>query len=280
MKELTLAELQHESLKILEEVHDFCVSRGIRYSIAYGTLIGAVRHGGFIPWDDDIDIVMPRPDYDRFFKEFSSETLAAVSENDKKSLLAFGRVYDTGRTTCETLIPHEKNYHGGVWIDVFPLDGASDSPEKFSADVTRLKKLWRRQIRCRRAKIPITRLFRLCGNYYKEFLIISAIKFSSVGNFLLKRANEEIIRIDRAIPWGITDSWAQISCLDCGDRDYHRMEDFTSVVKIKFENREFLAMNGYDAVLRRIYGDYMQLPPEEDRVPKQGFIHFYWKTYD
>ena len=56
------------------------------------------------------------------------------------------------------------------------------------------------------------------------------------------------------------------------------MEDFTSVVKMKFENREFLAMNGYDAVLRRIYGDYMQLPPEEDRVPKQGFIHFYWKN--
>ena len=277
MKELTLPEIQQVSLGILQEVHDFCVSRGIRYSIAYGTLIGAVRHGGFIPWDDDIDIVMPRPDYDRFFAEFTSKTLLAVSEKDKDSYLAFGRVYDIVRTTCETLIPHEKNYSGGVWIDIFPLDGAPDDFGEFSSRADKLKKLWRTQIRCRCSKNSFRGLRRLCSNY-KDFLWFSAIKLSCTGDLLLKKANAEIADIDRQIPWGTTGHWAQICCLDCGDRDYHNAEDFTSVVKLKFEGREFLAMNGYDSVLRKIYGDYMQLPPEKDRKPKQGFLHFYWKN--
>ncbi|MBO7366829.1 MAG: LicD family protein [Bacteroidales bacterium] len=276
MRKLTLAELQQVSLDILKEVHDFCIAREIRYSLAYGTLIGAVRHKGFIPWDDDVDIVMPRPDYDRFFAEFSSPSLSAIKEGSKESYLAFGRVYDKERTVCDTLIPHGKNYKGGVWIDIFPIDGASDNFEEFSAEAASLKKLWRTQIRCRCSKTSFKGLFRLCDNY-KDFLWFTAIKLSCAGNFILRKANAEIIRSDRQIPWGATGHWAQISCLDGGDKDYHRTEDFSSTVILPFEGHEFLAMNGYDNVLRHIYGDYMQLPPEEDRKPKQGFVHFYWK---
>ena len=68
MQELTLKELQQASLDILKDVHSFCEANQIQYSIAYGTLIGALRHKGFIPWDDDVDIVMPRPDFERFCK--------------------------------------------------------------------------------------------------------------------------------------------------------------------------------------------------------------------
>ena len=276
MKELTLPDIQHVSLDILQEVHDFCVSRGIRYSIAYGTLIGAVRHKGFIPWDDDIDIVMPRPDYDRFFAEFTSETLLAVSEKDKDSYLAFGRVIDTARTSCETLIPHSKSGRGGVWIDVFPLDGATDSPEEFSSLIARLKKLWIIQLRCRCSKTSWRGLFKLCTDL-KGLLIFAAVKLSCLSGVMLRKANRALIAADRALPWGSTGHFAQMSVIDVGSKDYHNNEVFSSTVKLGFEGREFLAMNGYDALLRKIYGDYMQLPPEEDRVPKQGFVDFYWK---
>lgn len=276
MKELTLPEIQQVSLGILQEVHDFCVSRGIRYSIAYGTLIGAVRHKGFIPWDDDIDIVMPRPDYDRFFAEFTSKTLVAVSEKDEDSYLAFGRVIDTARTSCETLIPHSKSGRGGVWIDVFPLDGATDSPEEFSSLIGRLKKLWIIQLRCRCAKNSWRGLFKLFTDF-KGLLIFTVVKLSCLSGLILRKANRALIAADRAIPWGATGHFAQMSVIDAGSKDYHEIEVFSSTVRLNFEGHVFLAMNGYDAFLRKIYGDYMQLPPEEDRVPKQSFIHFYWK---
>lgn len=73
MKEMTLREVQLFELDILKDVHEFCMANHINYSLAYGTLIGAIRHKGFIPWDDDIDIVMPRPDYDRFCRTYKSQ---------------------------------------------------------------------------------------------------------------------------------------------------------------------------------------------------------------
>ena len=73
MKEMTLREVQLFELDILKDVHEFCMANHINYSLAYGTLIGAIRHKGFIPWDDDRDIVMPRPDHDRFCRTYKSE---------------------------------------------------------------------------------------------------------------------------------------------------------------------------------------------------------------
>ena len=73
MKEIKSDEMRNVQLDILQKVHDFCMSHGIRYTLAFGSLLGAVRHGGYIPWDDDIDIAMLRPDYERFRKEFKDD---------------------------------------------------------------------------------------------------------------------------------------------------------------------------------------------------------------
>ena len=75
MKEMSLREVQLGCFEILKDVHVFCVSNNIRYSLAYGTLLGAIRHKGFIPWDDDIDIIMPKPDYDRFCKHINHKPI-------------------------------------------------------------------------------------------------------------------------------------------------------------------------------------------------------------
>ena len=109
MKELTLKEIQQYGLDVLLHVHEFCVAHDIPYSLAYGTLIGAVRHKGFIPWDDDIDIIMTRENFDRFLRVYqSSGDFLLVSPNDKKSYLAFARVCDMKNSEIVTRSPWSK----------------------------------------------------------------------------------------------------------------------------------------------------------------------------
>ena len=122
-KNISVEELKMLQLKILDSIDDFCKKNEIQYFLFSGTLIGAVRHKGYIPWDDDVDICMKRKDYDRFFAEFNQQrqdTLKAIStETEKDYYLASGKVIDTA-----TVIEEENNYAMliGVYVDVFPMD--------------------------------------------------------------------------------------------------------------------------------------------------------------
>lgn len=122
-KDISVEELKMIQLKILDSIDDFCKKNGMQYFLFSGTLIGAVRHKGYIPWDDDVDICMKRKDYDRFFAEFNQQrqdTLKAIStETEKDYYLASGKVIDTA-----TVIEEENNYAMpiGVYVDVFPMD--------------------------------------------------------------------------------------------------------------------------------------------------------------
>ena len=151
-RQLGLKDIQRVSLDILKDVHAFCISNGINYSLAYGTMLGAVRHKGFIPWDDDIDIIMPRPDYERFKKSFkSSKGNVLVTEDE--SYIAFSRVCDTQRTmTGKSLWPWSKK-ELGLWIDIFPLDAVENDKQKFHDKIQRLESLSTKQIKARNAKV-------------------------------------------------------------------------------------------------------------------------------
>lgn len=122
MKEMSLREIQLFSLEILKDVHDFCISNDINYSLAYGTLLGAIRHKGFIPWDDDIDIVMPCPDYERFCKIYRSKKWRLFSPVNNDCYLNYSRVCDLDKTWVLSL-PWCKESPTGLWIDIFPIDG-------------------------------------------------------------------------------------------------------------------------------------------------------------
>ena len=120
--------LHQRILRILMAVDKTCRENQLRYYIWAGTMIGAVRHKGFIPWDDDIDIAMPRPDYERFIahsKEWLPQPYEFVcAENDPRYPLPFGKVQDASTTLIERTHLH---YLGGIYIDVFPIDGVPNS---------------------------------------------------------------------------------------------------------------------------------------------------------
>lgn len=270
MQELTLKELQQVSLEILKDVHAFCVANNITYSIAYGTLIGALRHKGFIPWDDDVDIVMPRPDYERFCKNYCSDNLRLIYYgNDKTALAAFARVVECYKTDYQTERPWTVQ-RSGVWIDIFPLDGVLDQ-EEYSHRYSRMKRISWFVYKFRRQNHHITS----SDSWWSKTKTIIAKLIGLHGllpSALLKRTVAMMTKCD----YETCTEYGQMSCLDDGPIIFSK-EDFQDTVLLDFEDTQFCAMNGYDKVLRQVYGDYMQMPPEDKRVPKQYWIKFYWK---
>lgn len=271
-RELTLKELQKEGLKILKEVHAFCEKNDIMYSVAYGTLIGTIRHQGFIPWDDDIDIIMYRADYDRFCDTFVSERYKlAARPSDDNCLLAFARVYDDKTTFSDAVAPWYCK-EAGVFIDVFPIDFVTDNEEDFRQQHAIMLQYWKKSVTARAA----------LGRFRKDKpwifnLKLMAKKLLYWGSTPAKKMIDMQIRMafdsNQAKP---TSHWSQLSCLD--GYEYLNCSDFTNTSLFPFEDMEVRVMNGYHNVLTECFGDYMQLPPVEKRKGHcEGMTMFYWK---
>ena len=132
MKKMTNNDIQNVCLELTKEFHRFCTKNHLRYTLAYGTLIGAIRHKGFIPWDNDVDIIMPRPDYNKFVELYQdNENYSVIAPEKGNSLLAYGRLVENKRTLIVTLT-HWANKDTGIWIDIFPFDGVEDDEFSFN----------------------------------------------------------------------------------------------------------------------------------------------------
>ena len=274
MKKLTLKELQAFALEMLKDVAAFCEKSGIRYSLGYGTLLGAVRHKGFIPWDDDIDVMMPRGDYERFRQEYSSDSFRFVDcRNTPGCYIAFGRVCDFERTEARTSIPWLQT-GSGVWIDIFPVDRVPDDRERFERIYDSMLTLMKFNVGIRRVHTVST----------KKLPVRSKMRI-----WLLKHTHPRLLKRDPADIVKDMDSligtvsreeshhYSQLCCPDYGALEYYSEEDIDEYVRLPFEDGEFLVWKGYDRILRDSYGDYLQLPPENKRKPLQNYISFYWK---
>ena len=260
MTAITIDELRTIQLDLLRKTADFCEENGIRYFLCGGTLIGAIRHKGYIPWDDDIDIAMPRPDYDRFVKIFNRpENYCQVVNLDTNSKYAcpFAKVFDN-RT-----ILNELHYPGdtfGVYIDVFPADGIKS--------VSQIKKimLLRKFLNTKRA------------NYYRR--TISKKIINTFGKLLLLPFSAHTIATwmdneARKYEFGSV-PMAAVMANPIGLGEMVRKSVFDSDVYREIEGGKFRVPVGYDEWLRSVYGDYMQLPPEEHRVTHHTF-KAWWK---
>ena len=270
---MTLRELQLFSLEILKDVHQFCVKNGIMYSISDGSLIGAVRHRGFIPWDDDIDIIMRRPDFERFCRTYKSENFKLkYREQDKDCYVPYARVYDINKTWEKTVKPW-CNEEVGVCIDVFPVDGVTDNKEEFRKYYKRSRFFFRCNSVSRIVSRPFSKKRSLTSN---ARLLVRKIVF--FNGLLSDWFSIRVIKRAKTIKYGETSHWGNISSMCDGIMDYHRAETFTDVIMMDFEDTKVMVMNGYDEYLRDKYNDYMKLPPVEKRVPHLSKNHsFYWK---
>lgn len=273
MKEMTLRELQLFSLEIMKDVHQFCMDNHITYSLLDGSLLGAIRHKGFIPWDDDIDIILKRPDYERFCKSYTSDRFKLKYRgNDNNCLVPYARVYDDITTTSRMLTPWCRD-DVGVGIDVFPADCVSEVKETFEKHYNRTRKIWHLSNISRAAIGPFSLDKPLLYNI-KKF----AKKIFFLNGIFTDLFVKKVIKMASATKWGETDYFSQLTSMGDKIKDYHRLDVFSTTVLKPFEDTEFMVMSGYDEYLGDKYKNYMELPPIEKRIAHYMIdTKFYWK---
>lgn len=272
---MTIKEIQFVGLDIMKDIHEFCVRNNIRYSLAYGSLIGAIRHKGFIPWDDDIDIMMPRPDFERFSREYKSRNgfvLSSVYNHD--TYINYTRVYDN-KTIVKS--PGKSSTHDyGIWVDIYPIDGISDNNVVSKNQFHRLRHYtalvmdWRKTLR----KKESSNLW-VC---LKAYLYLIRLWLFNKGDFHFW--HQQICDICKEHQFGETKRCSSLVCVDANRKnkqEIFRTADFNSFELKPFEDQQFYVVSEYDHVLRTIFGDYMEMPPKEKRISHANLSQIYRK---
>ena len=259
MKQITdIQELRRIQMGILDDVHRFCEQHQIRYFLSSGTLIGAVRHKGYIPWDDDIDIYMPRADYEQFLKTYQDEEgiyRVIDPQQEPHYYYTFAKVVDLRTRMVEK---ETEGYEIGVYMDIFPVDYVTE-------DLAERERIFKRKhllYKIRRCKISYSnplrsRLAYLC---YKYLPISVAQLNQKIRKLVVREAPTNTV-------CNMTEAGPKMKgCFPA--------EDIASSVDILFEGKLYKTMVGYKDYLTRTYGNYMQLPPEDQRVTHK--FEAYW----
>lgn len=244
-------------LRLLSEFDRVCRLMGVKYTLFAGTLLGAVRHKGFIPWDDDLDVVMLREDYDRFLstaeKYLDCETFFLQKEFSEHWPMFFSKLRLNGTACIEKYHPKDPDIHQGIYIDIFPCDEAADSKlgkklQFFASKVVIAKSLYRRGYETKSLS-------------KKVFMQICRLMPMKLFLNITKRGKK-----------GGKDVHTFLAAAHDYSKNLYPRELLTVTEDGSFEGGIYPIPSGYDKLLTMLYGDYMELPPPEQRLKKQHAI--------
>lgn len=264
MKEVNIRDLQLAELEILKEFIRVCKELNLRYYLYAGTLLGCIRHQGFIPWDDDIDVCMPRKDYEVFLQKgqaiLKDKYFLQNYKTDKEYTANFSKIRNSETTFIECSVK-DLNINHGVYIDIFPLDGYR--PEKKFYNI-------KRDIIYAIHKIYISRNYNLKNTKRLKIRILKILQKITEIIYGKNSTNKIIEKEDKIAQKCNYDDCEYISSYEYAvkspDKIYVPKNYLGGGATKVFEGVEVNVPENYDEYLTRLYGDYMQLPPEEKRV--------------
>lgn len=261
-----LRELQLKQLDMLEYFRDFCEENGLTFYLCGGALIGALRNGGFVPWDDDVDVLMPRDDYERLvtvWREKSQNSRFKLLKTDDEMFTGniFITITDTNYTMVKTNqtevdIPH------GLVLDVFPLDVCPDS--RFAR---KMQYVWTMLYSLFLAQVVPEKHGGIMGLGSKALLAV--FRGKKLRNKIWRCAERHMTKYKLGENKCITELCAGPHWMT---KEYPK-RIYSGVDYVTFEGLRMPCMSGYDEYLTIVFGDYMQLPPKEERVPHHDIAY-------
>ena len=261
-KQLTMEQIKQIEIDILKYIDKVCRDNNINYTVIGGTLIGAVRHLGFIPWDDDIDIALRREDYNRLKELFKDNDKYTFLDADNASdyYYPYGKIVDKNTKLIENGFKEIEQM--GVYIDVFPLDQVKRNKCKFKIKYLRF-------------------LLNLknCGVYESKYESNEQLKYKLsrlIKPFInTRKINNRIINISQK---GNDKNYKYEGMISIGNgqtKYIFEKQMYDEYIDLPFEQIQIMSVKDYDKYLRQIFGDYMKLPPKDQQVPKHNFKAYY-----
>ena len=253
-----MTDIQEKLLEMFKWFHNFCVENNLRYYALGGTLLGAVRHKGFIPWDDDIDVGLPRSDYQKLIELSSSLPQPFVLETPqseaKDFVYAYSKIYNTDTTLIEK---GKRNIKRGIYLDVFPLDGLGNSEEEAKKNFKKTANL------VKRLAVRVSPLRKGRGLLKNCAVLLSRC----VPHFILtdKKLAQKLDKVASQIPYSESVFVGNLVC-NYKPNNILRRDYFGEPTLYKFENIEVYGAEDYNGYLTRLFGDWQKLPNENDRV--------------
>lgn len=263
MTELTLPEIRSIQQSILDSVVKFCNHHQLTYFLSSGTLLGAIRHKGYIPWDDDIDIMLPREDYEKLIRLFPKNgPLKLYSYTTVKNFnFPFVKIADTSTLLEENF---RNKFEIGINIDVFPMDGFPNEKEIELKHIRRIK--FFRDLLFLKGVAP-----REGRPFIKNVIAVSAkpLLFVISGKALVRKITRLATQYDY-----YTSNNVGMSTWGYGKKEVCSRQIFDESIKVEFEKQWYHAPKGYEVYLTNLYGNYMELPPLEKRKTHHLFKAF------
>lgn len=262
MKEISSKQQKELLLEMLKYLDKICRDNNINYSLIGGSLIGAVRHGGFIPWDDDIDIIMTKPNYEKFKTIAEKKTgryrILKYQQGGKK--FSFIKLIDTKTHLVEKGYDYMKDY--GIFVDIFCYFPTSNDKNEQLNHCRDIKKL-RSTIICGK--------FNFSGKSFKDNgkIILKKLFFMFGGYKILhKRFNKTCNRFANKETGFVVSNWPTYA----PEKEIQLAKNVEEYVNIRFEDMNAMAFKGYDNILRNTFGDYMKEPPKSQQEPRHDTI--------